>query len=199
MSTLEELVEAIVKLGMFKVGSFKLTSGIESPYYIDLRRLYSYPRIARLTAEMLLDTIDVDYDMFVGVATAGIPLATYMACVADKPLGYVRLSRKEHGTQSVVEGVVEGKRVVVIDDVATTGGTLLTAVEVLKQHGAEPVAVAVIIDREQGASKRIEEHRLRFYKLLTVRELIEIARKKQLIDEETATRILSYVEKWSRE
>jgi len=196
---LEELVEIIMRYGMFKVGRFKLSSGIESPYYIDLRRLYSYPAEARRVAEALLKAVDTDYDMIIGVATAGIPLATYMACISCKPLGYVRLSRKGHGTESVVEGVVEGRRVLIVDDVATTGSSLASAVELLKSQGATPVAVAVVVDREQGASKRLASMGVRFYALLTIRRLISIAKSRGLISDSDAKRVLEYVEKWSRD
>lgn len=187
------VVELIMEKGMFKLGLFKLSSGLESPFYIDLRRLYSYPETARTVASLLVQLVDVDYEALVGVATAGIPLATYMACVSGKPLGYVRSSRKQHGMEQLVEGEVAGKSVLVVDDVATTGGSLAAAIEVLREHGANPVAAAVIVDREQGARRRVEGMGVKFYSLLTVSELVGLAAEKGLIAPADARRVLEYI------
>jgi orotate phosphoribosyltransferase len=188
-----EIVEVIVREGMFKVGLFKLTSGLKSPFYIDLRRLYSYPQTARMVANLLLQVVDIEYDALAGVATAGVPLAAYMACLSGKPLGYVRPAKKQHGTGSLVEGNLEGKTVVVVDDVATTGGSLSSAIEALREYGAKPVAATVVVDREQGARKRIEGLGVKFYALLTVSELVDIATKKGLFSDNDARRILEYI------
>ncbi len=190
---LAEIVEVIVREGMFKVGSFKLTSGLESPFYIDLRRLYSYPQTARMVASLLLQLVDTEYDALAGVATAGIPLATYMACLSGKPLGYVRLARKQHGTESLVEGGLEGKTVVVVDDVATTGASLSLAIEALKRHGAKPVAAVVVVDREQGARRRIEGLGVKFYALMNVSVLVDVATRMGFLSVDDARRILEYI------
>ncbi|MEM0002220.1 MAG: phosphoribosyltransferase family protein, partial [Desulfurococcaceae archaeon] len=115
----------LYKRGIIKLGKFRLTSGLESPYYIDLRQLYSYPDILeKLVDDLILLANFDEYEALVGIATSGIVLASFIACKVKKSLSYVRIEKKAHGTQALVEGDVRGKRCLIIDDVATTGGSI---------------------------------------------------------------------------
>ncbi len=196
---LEDVAVSLARLGMVKVGRFRLTSGLESPYYIDLRKLYSYPHLARVVAEEMIHRFNLRrFEAVVGVATAGIALASYVAALSGLPMGYVRSERKQHGTESVVEGVVEGVRVVIVDDVATTGGSILRAFEALKSAGAKPVAAAVVVDREQGARERIRSVGMEFLSLMRARELFEVLRRRGIVSEEDYERVVKYIESGGR-
>ncbi len=195
----DRVAELMFRAGMIRVGRFRLTSGIESPYYIDLRKLYSYPSLAREIAETMIARINVyRFEALVGIATAGIALASYVAALSGLPMGYVRSERKEHGTMSVVEGAVEGLRVLILDDVATTGGSIERAYRALREAGAKPVAAAVVVDRCQGARERLESLGLEFASLFTARQLIESLRRKGLISEGDYERVVRYIESFKK-
>ncbi len=185
----------LYRRGMLKLGKFKLTSGLESPFYIDLRKLYSYPDLARRVAKELASIGEVEkLDGVVGIATAGIALAAYIAALYGIPMAYVRTERKEHGTLSLVEGEVAGKRVAIIDDVATTGGSIERAFRALREAGAEPVVALVVVDREQGAKERLSRLGLELRSLATARQLFEELYRAGTIDEQTLKQIISYIE-----
>ena len=192
---MQEIIRRLYETGSIKIGEFILTSGIKSPFYIDLRRIYSYPDLVDAVVREIIARIDLsDIEFLVGVATAGIPLATYIACKTGKRLGYVRTERKEHGAMAQVEGDVRGKRIAVVDDVATTGGSIERSVEALRREGGEPVKAIVVIDREQGARERLERLGVKLYSLLTARELFRELNRMSLIDQEMLDKILRYIE-----
>ena len=188
------------KYGMVKFGRFKLTSGIESPFYIDVRRLFSYPELARRVVSELISKISLDaFDMLVGVESAGIPLAAYMACLTGKPLGYVRKESKKHGTGNIVEGDVAGKRVAIIDDVVTTGGSLVKAIDNLLSVNAKPVMAIVIVDREQGGRKLLKSRGVELYALLTASEIFTRLYEAGLISREVYDEVLNYLNSFKAE
>ncbi|MCD6340733.1 MAG: orotate phosphoribosyltransferase [Desulfurococcales archaeon] len=189
------LIKELYKLNMIKFGRFKLSSGIESPYYIDLRKLYSFPDLAYKVVRELINIIDAHYECVVGIATAGIPLAAYISCIKRVPMGYVRIEHKNHGLKNIVEGVLEGKKVLVVDDVATTGRSILSAISVLRTVGAKVEAAAVIIDREQGARELLMSNGIKFYSLIRASEFFKILLMEGLINEKLYNNIIKYIEK----
>lgn len=200
MSWIDIVIEELYKHGMIKLGKFKLSSGLESPFYIDMRRLYSYPDLAKRIISLLIRNTPLDdVEVLAGVATAGIPLATYIACLTHKPLAYVRSERKNHGTESMVEGDVMGKKVAVIDDVVTTGASILRAVENLEKAGAIPVKAVVLIDREQGARERLAERDIKLYALIRVTELFRVLYSNGLINENTYNEIDRYLRSFKQQ
>lgn len=190
----------LYKYGMIKIGEFKLASGLNSPFYIDMRRLYSYPDLVkRIVHELVLRVTLEDFEVLAGVESAGIPLAAYIACYTGKPMAYVRKEKKNHGTGHVVEGVVEGKRVAIVDDVATTGSSLLKAAQNLREVGAIPVKAIVIVDREQGAKRALREQGIELFALVTARELFKELYSEGVISERDYAKILSYLDEFKDE
>jgi len=185
-------VKEFYRVGIIRFGKFKLSSGIESPYYIDLRRLYSFPDLAFKVINELIKIINVEYDAVAGVATGGIPLAAYIAFTKRIPLGYVRVERKSHGMESKVEGVLEGRKVLIVDDVATTGQSLLTSAKALKALNASVVAAAAVVDREQGARGVLASEGIKLYTLITVTEIFNVLLKEGLIDNATYREVMEY-------
>jgi len=188
-------VKEFYKVGIIKFGRFRLSSGMESPYYIDLRRLYSFPDLAFRVISELIRIIDAPYDAVVGVATAGIPLAAYIAFTKKIPMGYVRIERKSHGLESKVEGVVGGRKVLVVDDVATTGQSLLSSAKTLKSLGADVVAAAAIVDREQGAEETLASAGIKLYSLIKVTEMFKVLLKEGLVSKEVYDEVIEYTKK----
>ncbi len=185
-------VKEFYRVGIIRFGKFKLSSGIESPYYIDLRRLYSFPDLAFKVINELIKIINVEYNAVAGVATGGIPLAAYIAFTKRIPLGYVRVERKSHGMESKVEGVLEGRKVLIVDDVATTGQSLLTSAKALKALNANVVAAAAVVDREQGAREVLASEGIKLYTLITVTEIFNVLLKEGLIDNATYREVMEY-------
>lgn len=158
MSNRERLKEEIIKKAVVH-GKVILSSGKEADYYVDLRRITLDAVAAPLVGEVMLDlTKDWDFEAVGGLTLGADPVATAMMHVAAQKgrrldAFVVRKSEKAHGLQRRIEGPdVKGKRVLAVEDTSTTGGSVLTAVEALKEAGAIVVGVAVIVERGAGAN-----------------------------------------------
>jgi orotate phosphoribosyltransferase len=156
MSAREPLKEEILKKAVVH-GKVILSSGKEADYYVDLRRITLDAAAAPLVGEVMLDlTKDLDFDAVGGLTLGADPVATAMMHVAAQKgrkldAFVVRKSEKAHGLQRRIEGPdVKGRRVLAVEDTSTTGGSVLTAVEALKEAGAIVVGVAVIVERGAG-------------------------------------------------
>ena len=152
-------------------GRVTLSSGLEADHYVDLRRITLDARAAPLVGRVMLDLLrsnDIAADAVGGLTMGADPVAVAMlhaAAAAGRPLDafVVRKEGKAHGLQRRIEGRdVAGRRVVAVEDTSTTGGSVLTAVEALREAGAEVVAVAVIVDRDTGAREAVEAAGLRY-------------------------------------
>lgn len=186
----------LYKYGMIKIGSFRLTSGLESPYYIDLRLLYSFPELRNRVISEIISRFSIlkQCDVVLGIATSGLVLASIIADRLVKPLAYVRIEKKEHGTRSLVEGIVSDKDVVIVDDVATTGGSIEHAVAAVKGVGGRPVAAVTVIDREQGARERLRKYGIELYSLVTAREIFDTLYSNGYIEFDTYNKIIRYIQ-----
>jgi orotate phosphoribosyltransferase len=145
-------------------GKVTLSSGKEADYYVDLRRVTLDGEASPLVGQVMLDlTADLDYDAVGGLTMGADPVATAMlhaAAARGRRLDafVVRKEGKAHGLQRRIEGPdVAGRRVLAVEDTSTTGGSALTAVEALREAGADVVAVAVIVDRDTGAAEHVRE------------------------------------------
>lgn len=161
MSDRARLLELIDEIAVVH-GKVVLSSGKEADWYVDLRRITLHHEAAPLVGRVLLEaTSDLDYDVVGGLTLGADPVATAMlhaAAAQGRALDacVVRKEQKKHGMQRRVEGPgVAGRRVLAVDDTSTTGGSVLQAVEALREAGAEVVGIALIVDR--GARPAIEE------------------------------------------
>ncbi len=158
----DELRELIRKLAVVH-GKVTLSSGKEADYYVDLRRITLDGQAAPLVGRVMLDLVkDWDFDAVGGLTLGADPVATSMLHTAAAAGGrldafVVRKQGKAHGLQRRIEGAeVAGRRVLAVEDTSTTGGSVLTAVEALREAGAEVIGVAVIVDRNTGAKEKVE-------------------------------------------
>ena len=182
------------RYGIIKFGDFILTSGKKSPYYIDLRELPSYPELYRkIMLSIASDISLLEYDIIAGIETAGIIHAGYLACLLDKPATYIRKKPKKHGTKRLVEADVSGKKVVIIDDVITTGGSISRAVNAVRESGGIVSDVYVIIDRCEGGRNKLSELGVTLHSYANIHDIVDSLR--EFIDRETYSRIMDYMEK----
>ena len=164
----DRLRELIISLAVVH-GRVTLSSGREADWYIDMRRLTLHHEGAPLVGrEMRQLTGDLRYDVVGGLTLGADPVATAMLHAASAGEGHldacvVRKEGKAHGLQRRIEGPdVPGRRVLAVEDTSTTGGSVLTAVQALREAGAEVVGVAVIVDRDTGARGRVEAQGLEY-------------------------------------
>ena len=157
-------------------GKVILSSGKEAEFYVDLRRVTLDATAAPLVGEVMLElTKDLDYEAVGGLTLGADPVATAMlhsAAKQGKKLDafVVRKSEKAHGLQRRIEGPdVKGKKVLAVEDTSTTGGSVLTAVEALKEAGAIVVGVAVIVER--GAKEKVESAGLKYLAAFSLEDL----------------------------
>ncbi len=170
----------LIKLRSFQEGpDFKLASGKTSTFYFNMKPTMLDSEGAYLVASLILDQLErTDADLIGGLEMGAVPIASSVAAVAfteGRKLSafFVRKQAKEHGTQSLVEGLAKGesmagKKVVVVEDVTTTGGSALKAAEALKAAGAEIVRVITIVDRLDGAAEAFAAACIEFAPLLTL-------------------------------
>jgi orotate phosphoribosyltransferase len=184
MQDRERLIEIIKKRSFREKGAFKLASGRMSTIYFNLKPTMLDPEGARLIGAALAEKAAVLGGDYVGGLEMGaVPLvaaAAAMSAVAGKPVGaiFVRKAAKEHGTQSLIEGLAEGeslagKRVVVVEDVTTTGGSALKAVATLRAAGATVEHAVTVVDREEGATEAFAAAGISLHALLRKREFAQ--------------------------
>ena len=171
-----ELLEMIRTRSM-RLGKFTLASGRESDLYLNLKPTMMDPRGARLCAEAFLARIPPGVEYVGGLEMGAVPVISALAAISDlagKPVRtfFVRKSAKDHGTREVIEGLatgesLEGRRVLVVDYVATTGGSILKAVEAARAAGATVEEALVIVDRAEGGIEGLAAHGVRLSSVFT--------------------------------
>ncbi len=175
----------LIKQRSFQVGAeMKLASGRVSNFYFNMKPTMMHPEGARLIGTLILDVIsDTDATWVGGLEMGAVPIAAAVAAVSSvegRPVNafFVRKAAKAHGTKSLIEGLAKneslsGQRVVVVEDVTTTGGSALKAVEMLKGQGCEIPMVVTVVDREEGAREAFEQAGLTFVSLLKASDFSE--------------------------
>ncbi len=170
----DELVAALRDADAVKFGEFELSHGGTSDYYVDKYLFETDPRCLRLIASAFADR--VGDETLAGVALGAVPLVAVTAAETDTPYVVVRKAAKEYGTGNRIEGrLPDGERVVVLEDIATTGRSALDAVEALRDAGATVERVLVVVDREEGASELLADAGVALESLVTADDLLAAA------------------------
>lgn len=169
------LADRLLDAGCIKFGQFRLKSGLDSPIYIDLRLLTGDPGLLSQVAAAYLPVLNsLEFDRLAALPYAALPIGTAVSLHGGWPLVYPRKEVKSYGTQAQVEGLFHpGERVVVIDDLATTGGSKFEAIQKLTQAGLEIEEVVVLVDRQSGASQALAEAGYRLRAVFTLKQLLD--------------------------
>jgi len=190
-----ELAHELYRIGAIRFGDFVLKDGRHSPFYVDLRLLIAHPPLLRRVAVAMLErTTDVAYDCIAGIPYAGLPLAVAMSLECGRPLVYPRKEAKSYGTKKLVEGVFgRGDRALVVDDVITTGGAKLEAMEPLREAGLVVSDVVVVVDREQSGAASLAAVGLRLHSVGRISDLLAALQSAGAIGAEDAARALAFI------
>ena len=190
-----ELIAQLFEAGCIKFGNFTLASGKQSPIYIDLRRVISFPALFKKITQAYAEIVQgLSFDHIASVPYAALPAGSVVAWQLGVSMIYPRKEVKQHGTGQAIEGSFEaGQSAVLIEDVITSGSSIVTAAEVLRQAGIIVKDVAVLVDREQGGSLKMEEIGLALHSVLKFSEIISVLKQKALIDAKTYKIVMQYV------
>ncbi|WP_417429614.1 orotidine-5'-phosphate decarboxylase [Halpernia sp.] len=195
MSNKENFLLECYQLGIIKFGKFTLKSGIESPFYVDLRPLASDPKILKKLSFFLLELISInDFDLICGVPYAALPMATAMSLESELPLIIKRKEAKAYGTKKLIEGIFsKGQNCLIVEDVITSGISLLETIPEIEKEDLKVTDIIVVLDRQQGGKKLLEERGFRVHSLFNMTEVCEILRKNNLISDEEISRINDFL------
>ncbi|MGA3192223.1 MAG: orotate phosphoribosyltransferase [Candidatus Bathyarchaeia archaeon] len=196
-----EISKVLDRIGALKFGAFKLTSGKMSPYYIDLRIIPSFPdafeKICDCFVEFIRSEIGLgNVDRIAGIPVAGIPFASVVAFNLKKPFLYVRKGARFHGRERRIEGIIApGNRVLLMDDLVTTGLSLQKAERAIMAEGGVVTDAVVLIDRQEGGREKLAKTGVKLHALLNITEIVSTLHELGTIDQDQLKTILKQVKK----
>jgi orotate phosphoribosyltransferase len=196
-----ELSRILNKIGAIKFGTFKLTSGRTSPYYIDLRIVPSFPEAFKRVCDLYIKLLEKElgatkFERIAGIPTAGMPFASVVAYHLKKPFIYIRPRVRLHGRERRIEGVImPGDRVLLVDDLVTTGLSLRKAAKAVRAEGGLVTEALVMLDREEGGKDRLIKDNIKLHYLLTAREAAQKLYELGTIEEDQLKTILKQYKK----
>lgn len=191
-----EICKILNRIGALKFGTFKLTSGKISPYYVDLRIVPSFPdafqKICELSATFVKNEVGMNnFERVAGIPIAGIPFAVLIAYGLKKPFLYARRGIRLHGRGRRIEGVIApGDRVLLIDDLITTGLSLQKVAKVIMAEGGVVADVVVLLDRQEGGREKLARSGIEVHALLKMSETANTLHELGTIDREQLKTIL---------
>ncbi len=201
MEFVKEFATFLHQNGIIKFGEFTLASGKQSSYYVDLRLVPSYPlefrKMVKFLENEIVQDIGLDnFDSIVSVPTGGLVIASALAIETVKPLIYVRSKPKDYGTSKSVEGkIYEGMKVVMIDDVATTGGSVVNAIKSLKEVNISVKDAYVVVNRMEGADEALLELGVKMHSILNILQITEALFEQNLIDASILEKVKKQISK----
>ena len=199
MEFVKEFAIFLFKNNIIKFGNFTLSSGKKSSYYIDLRLVPSFPhqfrKMIKNLQKLIIEKIGLDnFDSLVSIPTGGLIIGSALAIEIVKPLIYVRNKPKDYGTAKSIEGKISSDmQVMMIDDIATTGTSVLNGIKQLKTEGLSISNVCVIINRLEGADKILNSVGVTLHQLTDILEITEILFREKLIGEDILEKIKKQV------
>ncbi len=164
----------LIKEKALTTGDFTLASGKKSSYYIDLKKAYTYSEVMNQIVEGMKEAVeDEKIDRIAGIELGGVPLATALSLKTGIPFIIIRKKAKGHGTGNRIEGELRGgDNVIVVEDIVTTGGSVISGIEVIREGGGKCSNVITVVDRLQGGLENLEKVNISLKSLVTVNEIL---------------------------
>ncbi|HID71760.1 MAG TPA: orotate phosphoribosyltransferase [Thermoplasmata archaeon] len=163
----------LLKAGAVVKGDFILKSGKRSPYYVNIKKAYTSPHILKKIAEAMSSFIGKEVDRIAGVALGAVPLAVALSLETGKPFVMIRKEQKDYGTGKRIEGEIKnGDEVVIVEDVATTGGSIKEGIQAVRESGGRVRKAMVVVDREEGAAALVEKEGVSLISLFKISEIL---------------------------
>ena len=189
---LEQFALTLYDIKAVQFGKFRLHSGRKSRIYLDLRILVSYPDALRQAAVVYRSVLEnLKFDLLAAPPLAGLPLGTAVSLDMNKPMIFPRKTAKSYGTGKEIEGAWKvGQKAVIIDDVVTSGDSIVQAIVPLKAAGLQVSDAVVLIDREQGGVEILREHNYNLYAAMTLSQLLAILESHERITSKERAKIL---------
>ena len=187
-----EFASFLLKSNALKFGAFTLASGKASPYYVDLRMLPSFPDYFRLAIGALKEASSkLKFDILASVPTSGLVFGSALAYETSKPFVYVRKESKDHGTSKLIEGYMPfGARVLLVDDVATTGTSVSKAIDAIRANGGVVEDVVALVSRQEGAEGRLKGMGVRLTAVANIKGIVNTLHKAGLVDDATMSSVI---------
>ncbi len=190
-----KIIDSLISIGAVKFGMFTLKSGIESPVYLDLRIIVSYPKLLQDIASALIELAsDLIYDKIAGIPYTALPIASAFSLASGIPMIYARKEKKDYGTARQIEGVWKpGEKVLIIDDLITNGESKFETFSVFEQAGLTTKDVIVLIDREQGGKEKLKSNGYQLFSVISIVEILDRMKKQSQIDKSLYDKTLQFL------
>lgn len=195
MTKKEKLILELLKHKCIEFGTFKLVSGILSPIYIDIRKLVSYPKLMKNCADAYWKILKkLKYNRISGVPYAALPIASVISVLYKKPMIYTRKEQQKHGITKLVQGEYnKGEKVVVIDDIITTGNSKIMVIKPLKKSGLKVKDVIILIDREQGGKENLAKKGYKLHSVFLITDVLKVLYKNKKIGKKKYQEVMNYL------
>lgn len=184
---IKSLILDLYAIQAVKFGTFTLKSGIQSPIYLDLRVIISYPAVLKKISSALSQLIEpLKFDLICGVPYTALPIATALSLDQDIPMVMRRKESKDYGTKKIIEGKFEkGQTCLIIEDVVTSGTSIIETIAPLKAESLEVEDAVVVVNREQGGKERLKEQGIELHSLISIFDLLKVLFSEKKISEST--------------
>ena len=192
----KDLILKLYEINAVKFGEFKLKSGIMSPIYIDLRITVSYPEVLKMVAEAMWQKVNaVKFDLICGVPYTALPIATVMSVEHQIPMIMRRKEVKDYGTKKAIEGKFEsGQNCLIIEDLVTSGSSIFETIEPLQLEGLNVTDIVVLVDREQGGKKHLQEKGYNLHSVITISEMLEVLEAENKLEKDMVEKVKTFIQ-----
>ncbi|KAI8433128.1 hypothetical protein MSG28_013975 [Choristoneura fumiferana] len=195
MASLEQLAAQLYDAGAVQLGDIEAMKGRRTPIYFDLRVVVSHPSIMMAVVLHLQNLADeIEHDILCGVPYAALPFTAIMSVNSNTPMIMKRKEKKLYASKKILEGIFQPKqKCLVVEDVVTSGGSLLETVGTLRDEGLIVTDAVIVLDREQGGASILKRNGVRVHSLLTLGKLVKMLRDAGRISDETVETVFDHI------